>query len=100
MHVAEGRALQEIGLAQHNIFPNGCAIQTRLTTEDPAKNFQPDTGRIEVNPYNAEIFLYYPRDERIFQLFPLYLNTYIMGLRPLLIFYSFSVGINFRIGRI
>lgn len=26
----------------------GFAIQCRVTTEDPAKNFQPDTGRIEV----------------------------------------------------
>lgn len=48
IRVAEGKSLQEIGLQQHNIFPNGCAIQCRMTTEDPAKNFQPDTGRIEV----------------------------------------------------
>lgn len=26
----------------------GYAVQCRVTTEDPAKNFQPDTGRIEV----------------------------------------------------
>lgn len=30
------------------IFIQGFAIQCRVTTEDPAKNFQPDTGRIEV----------------------------------------------------
>jgi len=48
IRIAEGKALQELGLSQHNIFPNGCAIQCRMTTEDPAKGFQPDTGRIEV----------------------------------------------------
>ncbi len=48
VRIAEGRSLPEMNLAQHNIFPNGCAIQCRMTTEDPAKNFQPDTGRIEV----------------------------------------------------
>lgn len=48
MRIAEGRSLPEMNLNQHQIFPNGCAIQCRMTTEDPAKNFQPDTGRIEV----------------------------------------------------
>lgn len=27
---------------------NGSAIQCRVTTEDPARSFQPDSGRIEV----------------------------------------------------
>ena len=40
--------LPELGLTQENIKPQGYAIQCRVTTEDPAKNFQPDTGRIEV----------------------------------------------------
>jgi pyruvate carboxylase len=48
IRVTEGLSLPELGLSQHNIFPNGCSIQCRMTTEDPAKNFQPDTGRIEV----------------------------------------------------
>jgi len=48
IRVAEGRSLPELGLSQHNIFPNGSSIQCRMTTEDPAKNFQPDSGRIEV----------------------------------------------------
>ncbi|KAH6926545.1 hypothetical protein HPB50_019752 [Hyalomma asiaticum] len=46
--IAEGHLLPDIGLVQENIVPKGCAIQCRVTTEDPAKNFQPDTGRIEV----------------------------------------------------
>ncbi|KAM7377445.1 hypothetical protein PAMA_013975 [Pampus argenteus] len=48
LHVCEGRSLQELGLKQDKIRVNGCAIQCRVTTEDPARGFQPDTGRIEV----------------------------------------------------
>ncbi|KAK5643276.1 hypothetical protein RI129_007121 [Pyrocoelia pectoralis] len=48
IRIAEGMTLPELGLSQHEIHPNGFAIQCRVTTEDPAKNFQPDTGRIEV----------------------------------------------------
>lgn len=48
IRIAEGRTLPELGLIQDKIVPKGCAIQCRVTTEDPAKNFQPDTGRIEV----------------------------------------------------
>uniref|UniRef100_A0A1B6DA12 pyruvate carboxylase n=1 Tax=Clastoptera arizonana TaxID=38151 RepID=A0A1B6DA12_9HEMI len=46
--IAEGMTLPELGLSQEKIVPQGYAIQCRVTTEDPAKNFQPDTGRIEV----------------------------------------------------
>ncbi|XP_075233438.1 pyruvate carboxylase isoform X2 [Lycorma delicatula] len=46
--IAEGMTLPELGLQQEKISPQGFAIQCRVTTEDPAKNFQPDTGRIEV----------------------------------------------------
>jgi pyruvate carboxylase len=48
IRVAEGKTLAELDLKQENIFINGSAIQIRLTTEDPAKNFQPDIGRLEV----------------------------------------------------
>ncbi|KAF6105388.1 pyruvate carboxylase [Phyllostomus discolor] len=48
IHVAEGRSLPDLGLRQESIRINGCAIQCRVTTEDPARSFQPDTGRIEV----------------------------------------------------
>ncbi|XP_042368108.1 pyruvate carboxylase, mitochondrial isoform X2 [Plectropomus leopardus] len=48
LHVCEGRSLPELSLKQDKIRVNGCAIQCRVTTEDPARGFQPDTGRIEV----------------------------------------------------
>ncbi|OQV12880.1 Pyruvate carboxylase, mitochondrial [Hypsibius exemplaris] len=48
IRVAEGYSLPELGLQQDAIHATGAAIQCRVTTEDPAKNFQPDTGRIEV----------------------------------------------------
>lgn len=46
--IAEGHSLKDLGLTQDKIKLNGSAIQCRMTTEDPAKNFQPDNGRIEV----------------------------------------------------
>ena len=46
--IAEGHLLPEMGLSQEDIDLHGCAIQCRMTTEDPARGFQPDTGRIEV----------------------------------------------------
>ncbi|KXJ29879.1 pyruvate carboxylase, mitochondrial [Exaiptasia diaphana] len=46
--VAEGKSLNDLGLVQDNIRVTGSAIQARVTTEDPAMNFTPDTGRIEV----------------------------------------------------
>uniref|UniRef100_F7DHH5 Pyruvate carboxylase n=1 Tax=Xenopus tropicalis TaxID=8364 RepID=F7DHH5_XENTR len=49
IHIAEGKSLPELGLKQENIRINGCAIQCRVTTEDPSRGFQPDTGRIETN---------------------------------------------------
>ena len=47
--VAEGYPLSDprIGLAsQDDLHINGYAIQCRVTTEDPANNFAPDTGKI------------------------------------------------------
>lgn len=46
--IAEGMTLPELNLSQDSISKHGFAIQCRVTTEDPAKSFQPDTGRIEV----------------------------------------------------
>ena len=49
--IAEGYRLDsdEIGIkSQDDINPRGFAIQCRVTTEDPANNFSPDTGRIDV----------------------------------------------------
>ncbi|TSL04301.1 Pyruvate carboxylase, mitochondrial [Bagarius yarrelli] len=48
LRVCEGRSLPELGLKQDKIKINGFAIQCRVTTEDPARGFQPDTGRLEV----------------------------------------------------
>ncbi|XP_011629850.1 pyruvate carboxylase, mitochondrial isoform X2 [Pogonomyrmex barbatus] len=48
IRIAEGMTLPELGMTQEKIISQGFAIQCRVTTEDPAKNFQPDTGRIEV----------------------------------------------------
>ena len=47
--IAEGRPLSdpEIGITcQENVRQNGYAVQCRVTTEDPANNFAPDTGKI------------------------------------------------------
>ena len=47
--IAEGQPLSHpyIGMGeQSNLRINGFAIQCRVTTEDPANNFAPDTGRI------------------------------------------------------
>ncbi|KOA18905.1 2-oxoglutarate carboxylase small subunit [Clostridium homopropionicum DSM 5847] len=39
----------EIGInSQDDVKPRGFAIQCRITTEDPANNFAPDTGKIDV----------------------------------------------------
>ncbi|XP_042236894.1 pyruvate carboxylase, mitochondrial-like isoform X2 [Homarus americanus] len=48
IRITEGMTLPELGMTQEKIIPQGCAIQCRVTTEDPAKSFQPDTGRLEV----------------------------------------------------
>ncbi|KAL2183851.1 pyruvate carboxylase [Thermothelomyces heterothallicus CBS 203.75] len=48
IQIAAGATLEQLGLTQDRITTRGFAIQTRITTEDPAKNFQPDTGKIEV----------------------------------------------------
>ena len=47
--IAEGHPLStpEIGIpSQDAVHMNGYALQCRVTTEDPANNFAPDTGRI------------------------------------------------------
>jgi pyruvate carboxylase len=48
LRIAEGKSLEKLKLTQDRIVVNGSAIQCRVTTEDPAANFQPDSGRIEV----------------------------------------------------
>lgn len=46
MRIAAGASLKEIGLSQENIHTHGVALQCRITTEDPANGFRPDTGII------------------------------------------------------
>ncbi|CDH10124.1 Pyruvate carboxylase 2 [Zygosaccharomyces bailii ISA1307] len=48
IQIAAGASLEQLGLLQDRITTRGFAIQCRITTEDPSKNFQPDTGRIDV----------------------------------------------------
>lgn len=48
IRIAGGETLEQLGLNQETISTRGFAIQCRVTTEDPARDFQPDTGRIEV----------------------------------------------------
>ena len=46
MRIASGETLADLGLSQDSIVLRGAALQCRITTEDPANNFRPDTGRI------------------------------------------------------
>ncbi|WP_158726599.1 pyruvate carboxylase, partial [Tomitella fengzijianii] len=46
MRIAAGATLAQIGLTQESIRIRGAAVQCRITTEDPANDFRPDTGRI------------------------------------------------------
>ncbi|ODQ55334.1 pyruvate carboxylase [Saitoella complicata NRRL Y-17804] len=48
IQIAAGASLEQLGLTQDQISIRGFAIQCRVTTEDPEKGFQPDTGKIEV----------------------------------------------------
>jgi len=48
IQVAAGVSLEQLGLTQKSVSARGFAIQCRITTEDPAKGFVPDTGKIEV----------------------------------------------------
>ncbi|GAA4693440.1 pyruvate carboxylase [Nocardioides conyzicola] len=46
MRIASGETLEDLGLSQDTIVLRGAALQCRITTEDPANNFRPDTGVI------------------------------------------------------
>ncbi|XP_071834053.1 pyruvate carboxylase, mitochondrial-like [Apostichopus japonicus] len=48
IRIADGHSLPDLNLTQEKVHIQGSALQCRITTEDPAKAFQPDTGRIEV----------------------------------------------------
>src|SRR4051795_9928467 len=46
LRIAAGETLEDLGLSQEAITPHGAALQCRITTEDPANGFRPDTGKI------------------------------------------------------
>lgn len=46
LRVAAGESLADLNLEQEKIALRGTAIQCRVTTEDPADGFRPDTGTI------------------------------------------------------
>jgi pyruvate carboxylase len=46
MRIASGEDLDDLGLAQERVTLRGAALQCRITTEDPANGFRPDTGVI------------------------------------------------------
>ncbi|WP_210687349.1 pyruvate carboxylase [Mycolicibacterium sp. GESEQ-9] len=46
LRIAAGESLADLGLSQDSLAIRGAAMQCRITTEDPANGFRPDTGRI------------------------------------------------------
>ncbi|MFF9851383.1 pyruvate carboxylase [Streptomyces litmocidini] len=46
LRIAAGESLADLGLTQESVVPRGAALQCRITTEDPANGFRPDTGMI------------------------------------------------------
>lgn len=46
LRIAAGETLADLGLSQDTVRLRGAALQCRITTEDPANDFRPDTGKI------------------------------------------------------
>ncbi|UVS81175.1 pyruvate carboxylase [Actinokineospora sp. UTMC 2448] len=46
LRIASGETLADLGLSQDVVYLRGAALQCRITTEDPANGFRPDTGKI------------------------------------------------------
>ena len=46
LRIASGETLPDLGLDQDAVRLRGAALQCRITTEDPANGFRPDTGQI------------------------------------------------------
>ena len=46
LRIASGETLADLGLNQEAIVLRGFALQCRITAEDPANDFRPDTGRL------------------------------------------------------
>jgi pyruvate carboxylase len=53
IRIAGGATFEEIGLRQEDIKPRGVAIQCRVTTENPERDFAPDTGTISLYRHSA-----------------------------------------------
>jgi pyruvate carboxylase len=51
--IAAGATLEEVGLIQENIWPRGVAIQCRVTTENPERDFAPDSGTVTLYRHSA-----------------------------------------------
>ena len=51
--IAAGATLEQVGLIQENISARGVAIQCRVTTENPERDFAPDTGTISLYRHSA-----------------------------------------------
>ncbi|WP_165164530.1 pyruvate carboxylase [Corynebacterium qintianiae] len=46
LYIAAGATLDDLGLSQDGVTLTGAALQCRITTEDPANGFRPDSGLI------------------------------------------------------
>ncbi|MBO2447255.1 pyruvate carboxylase [Actinomadura barringtoniae] len=46
LRIAGGETLYDLRISQDDITVSGFAVQCRITTEDPANDFRPDTGKI------------------------------------------------------
>ncbi|NJC22061.1 pyruvate carboxylase [Arthrobacter pigmenti] len=46
LRIAAGETLADLGLSQETVHLKGAALQSRITTEDPANGFRPDVGKI------------------------------------------------------
>ncbi|MEM7094603.1 MAG: pyruvate carboxylase [Actinomycetota bacterium] len=46
LRIARGENLDDLGISQDTIQLRGFALQCRVTAEDPANDFRPDTGRV------------------------------------------------------
>lgn len=53
LKIASGATLEEVGLIQDEITARGVAIQCRVTTENPERDFAPDTGTISLYRHSA-----------------------------------------------
>lgn len=46
LRIAAGQTLEDLGIRQDELQIRGAAMQCRITTEDPANDFRPDTGTV------------------------------------------------------